>query len=443
MTIEVGTINPFTAPRTVSVLPTDNVVATLLSRSAVAPDHGALAYRNGDAFMTVDTASFVAEVMEVAVVSVAFGLSPGTRISLISAKRWEFTAVNCAIWTSGCAEVTIYETSSADQVEWIVGDSGSKVIICETESSLLRSRYAGRMPPIGTGPLSRGSASRGSAAAGYGEQTSQTRRRAKRALPGASVMTDQPSPLAVAWSIARARRVRRPRPAGNRRVRSDDYAEVLAALRANGVGILSEERFVLSGFRNQMEDVDPDALARDGSLAFWLNLYNAGALALTAEALEAGELAVLRVPGHSTRRGRWSAVNHCRSMTSSTGRSGDSGIRESMLPSCADRCRVRRCGTNRSTTTSQSNSTIRCGHSSPQAARPSIEMPEPSACRGSSFGTAETSSDRGECRRGYLPDVAPWPVPLPAGCRPIAPVGCSLLSPPSSSRPTTGVWPVR
>ena len=46
-----------------------------------------------------------------------------------------------------------------------------------------------------------------------------------------------------------------------------------------------------------MERVDPDTLSRDGALAFWLNLYNAGALALAADALENGETTVLRIPG--------------------------------------------------------------------------------------------------------------------------------------------------
>jgi len=110
-------------------------------------------------------------------------------------------------------------------------------------------------------------------------------------------MTDQPNPLAVAWSIARARRVRRPRPSGDRWVRSVDYATVLAALRSGGVAALPAGRSALLGFRNQMEEVDPDTLSSDGALAFWLNLYNAGALTLAADALEAGEPTVLRVPG--------------------------------------------------------------------------------------------------------------------------------------------------
>ena len=131
-TTEVGTIKSFSAPRTIPVPSADNVVAALLSRSTAAPDHAALAYLDGEEFATMNTTEFVAEAMEVAAGIVALNLEPGSRISLFSATRWEFTVIDYAIWASGCAAVTIYETSSADQVEWIVGNSGTRMIICET-----------------------------------------------------------------------------------------------------------------------------------------------------------------------------------------------------------------------------------------------------------------------------------------------------------------------
>ena len=110
-------------------------------------------------------------------------------------------------------------------------------------------------------------------------------------------MNDQPKPLAVARSIARARRTRQPRPTGDGFVRSDDFARVLVQLRTEGVDVLPSERAVLARFRYRMEEIDPDALSAEGALAFWLNLYNAGALALAADAISAGEATVLRVPG--------------------------------------------------------------------------------------------------------------------------------------------------
>jgi hypothetical protein len=110
-------------------------------------------------------------------------------------------------------------------------------------------------------------------------------------------MPDEPNPLRVAWSIAKARRVARPRPTGSGSVDYADLADVLRALSEDGIAVLPTRQPALAAFRNRMEDVDPDALTADGSLSFWLNLYNAGALSLAADAWLRGETTVLRLPG--------------------------------------------------------------------------------------------------------------------------------------------------
>ncbi len=110
-------------------------------------------------------------------------------------------------------------------------------------------------------------------------------------------MADQPNPIAVAISIAKARRNSRPDPSGRGTVESVDLGSVLETLRTGGIATLPDERDRLAGFRDRMQATDPDALSRDGALAFWLNLYNAGALAAASEAFESGAATVLRVPG--------------------------------------------------------------------------------------------------------------------------------------------------
>lgn len=51
----------------------------------------------------------------------------------------------------------------------------------------------------------------------------------------------------------------------------------------------------------QLSDVEPNELSRDEALAFWLNLYNAGAIRLAIEAHRQGEESVLRIPGAFSR----------------------------------------------------------------------------------------------------------------------------------------------
>ncbi|MCL1693723.1 MAG: DUF547 domain-containing protein [Actinomycetia bacterium] len=110
-------------------------------------------------------------------------------------------------------------------------------------------------------------------------------------------MADQPNPIAVAVSILRARRVRRPDPSGTGAIESVDLGRILETLRSGGIAMLPDEREGLDGFRDRMQTIDPDSLSRDGALAFWLNLYNAGALAVASDAFDDGATTVLRTPG--------------------------------------------------------------------------------------------------------------------------------------------------
>jgi long-chain acyl-CoA synthetase len=50
----------------------------------------------------------------------------------MSRTRYEWTLTDIAIWFAGAVTVPIYETSSADQVEWVLGDSGAVVVVVES-----------------------------------------------------------------------------------------------------------------------------------------------------------------------------------------------------------------------------------------------------------------------------------------------------------------------
>ena len=51
----------------------------------------------------------------------------------MSRTRYEWTLADYAIWAAGAVTVPVYETSSAEQVEWILGDSGARAGIAETD----------------------------------------------------------------------------------------------------------------------------------------------------------------------------------------------------------------------------------------------------------------------------------------------------------------------
>ncbi len=126
----------YTTPGAAQVDSELNVVQQLLKRVEEAPDHPALAHRVGDRFVEVSTADMWATVHELASGLVACGVQSGDRVALHCGTRIEFTYFDYAIWAAGAATTTIYETSSAEQVKWILSDSGSAVLITESSATL-------------------------------------------------------------------------------------------------------------------------------------------------------------------------------------------------------------------------------------------------------------------------------------------------------------------
>ena len=60
---------------------------------------------------------------------VAAGVRPGDRVGLMARTRYEWTLVDVALWTVGAVTVPVYETSSAEQLRWILADSGAVGVV--------------------------------------------------------------------------------------------------------------------------------------------------------------------------------------------------------------------------------------------------------------------------------------------------------------------------
>src|SRR6185437_5313873 len=82
----------------------------------------------------VTASQFSGEVIALAKGLVAAGIEPGDRVALMSHTRYEWTLIDYAIWTAGAVTVPVYETSSAEQAEWILSDSGARACFVETAS---------------------------------------------------------------------------------------------------------------------------------------------------------------------------------------------------------------------------------------------------------------------------------------------------------------------
>ncbi|MGW6546329.1 AMP-dependent synthetase/ligase [Streptomyces massasporeus] len=113
--------------------PTTGSIADIpYTNAAEAPGAVVLRRERHGTWQPVTAAAFAREVTAVAKGLVAAGLEPGGRVAVMSRTRYEWTVLDFAIWSAGGQTVPVYATSSADQVEWIVRDSGARYVVTET-----------------------------------------------------------------------------------------------------------------------------------------------------------------------------------------------------------------------------------------------------------------------------------------------------------------------
>lgn len=137
----------FTTPGEQAVPAADNAVSLLARRAGGDPDSAALSYRVGDQFESITVGEMQATVNGLAAGLLSLGLHKGDRVAIFCSTRYEFTLLDYAIWAAGAAGVTIFPTSSVEQVEWIIGNSESVVLICETpEMKAMYEEVSERLP---------------------------------------------------------------------------------------------------------------------------------------------------------------------------------------------------------------------------------------------------------------------------------------------------------
>ena len=95
------------------------------------PEHVVFSKRSGATFTEVTSAQFATEVRRLAAGLLDAGIGSGDRVALMSKTRYEWVLCDFAIWTAGAVTVPVYETSSAEQVEWILRDSGAVAAFVE------------------------------------------------------------------------------------------------------------------------------------------------------------------------------------------------------------------------------------------------------------------------------------------------------------------------
>ncbi len=139
-------------PAVVEIAPSANLADVVFERADREPQAVIMrrqAEGGGPPWREVTTAQFRSEVTALAQGLITAGIGAGDRVALMSRTRYEWTLADYAILAAGAVTVPIYETSSAEQVEWILSDSGARALIAETPAHLENlAEVLGRLPSV-------------------------------------------------------------------------------------------------------------------------------------------------------------------------------------------------------------------------------------------------------------------------------------------------------
>jgi long-chain acyl-CoA synthetase len=125
-------LREFSIPALAEIPAPSNAADVVARRAAEQPDVVMLRRKTADGSWADVTASqFRDEVQALGRGFIAAGVQAGDRVAIMSHTRYEWTLIDYALWTVGAVVVPIYETSSAEQAEWILANSQARAVVAE------------------------------------------------------------------------------------------------------------------------------------------------------------------------------------------------------------------------------------------------------------------------------------------------------------------------
>ena len=124
----------YSVPASFTVAEHDSIVASVSAHAADSPDHVIFRRLVDGAWTDVTCAEAADQIRSVALGLIAEGIQAGDRVAIISATRYEWPIIDFAILSVGAVTVPIYETSSAEQVRFVLDNSAAKIIFAETDA---------------------------------------------------------------------------------------------------------------------------------------------------------------------------------------------------------------------------------------------------------------------------------------------------------------------
>ncbi|MEN3225694.1 long-chain fatty acid--CoA ligase [Mycolicibacterium porcinum] len=123
----------YSVPASFTVDEHDSIVGSVSAHAADSPDHVIFRRLVDGAWTDVTCAEAADQIRSVALGLIAEGIQPGDRVAILSATRYEWPIIDFAILSVGAVTVPIYETSSAEQVRFVLDNSAAKIAFAETD----------------------------------------------------------------------------------------------------------------------------------------------------------------------------------------------------------------------------------------------------------------------------------------------------------------------
>ena len=125
-------MNEITIPPLVPAATAGNLTNLIAERAWLEPERITMSRPLGEGWQPVTAREVDQEVRATAKGLIAAGVQIGDRVAIMARTRYEWTILDFATWYAGAVVVPIYDTSSAEQIDWILNDSHSVGIIVET-----------------------------------------------------------------------------------------------------------------------------------------------------------------------------------------------------------------------------------------------------------------------------------------------------------------------
>ena len=171
----------YSVPARFTVDEHDHVAAVVFEHERDHPDFVIYQRKIDGVWTDVTCAEAADQVRSAALGLISLGVQAGDRVSIFSATCYEWAILDLAILSIGALTVPIYETSSAEQVRWVLQDSGAVVAFAETDAhAAIISELAGDLPTLrrvlhinGSGPKALDQLDEAAASVDAGELTAR------------------------------------------------------------------------------------------------------------------------------------------------------------------------------------------------------------------------------------------------------------------------------